>query len=334
MAALSARVAHLAQMHLGHLCCFVKVGYAYRFVGCRSGTVELDPNHPRYLGTRAISNNTGELEGMGHLLAWALAIDRQPEGEFLMVADSMYAINAIQALQRCNKSVPLVHTTRRAWRLLAQQRGVCAVHVKGHSGHPWNEMVDVLADEVHSGCVYPVLDYEVAHWYDGLPGPPPLEPVPPARRQCLPISSPIDRPNKPPRRSKWAPALHRFASFNALTLSPAELASAKRGGGLFVTARQAQLARSFEQAGITAVGLQECRLPASKWEKQESLRRATLQLTKAPKAAVFGFRPTLHRPNMWQLCIKTHPGCCHRQGTTICYGCLGPARPGRRIGGR
>ena len=71
-----------------------------------------------------------------------------------------------------------------------------------------------------------------------------------------------------------------------------------------------------------------------KWEKQQSLRRATLQLTKAPKAAVFGFRPTLHRPNMWQLCIKTHPGCCHRQGTTICYGCLGPARPGRRIGGR
>ena len=287
MAALSARVAHLAQMHLGHLCCFVKVGYAYRFVGCRSGTVELDPNHPRYLGTRAISNNTGELEGMGHLLAWALAIDRQPEGEFLMVADSMYAINAIQALQRCNKNVPLVHTTRRAWRLLAQQRGVCAVHVKGHSGHPWNEMVDVLADEVHNGCVYPVLDYEVAHWYDGLPGPPPLEPVPPARRQCLPISSPIDRPNKPPRRSKWAPALHRFASFNALTLSPAELASAKRGGGLFVTARQAQLARSFEQAGITAVGLQECRLPAAQMGKARKFTACYSATDKGTKGCSF-----------------------------------------------
>ena len=50
-----------------------------------------------------------------------------------------------------------------------------------------------------------------------------------------------------------------MATCNVLTLSPAEV---RRGGGLAVPERQVYLAAQLDRAGITVVGMQECRLPA------------------------------------------------------------------------
>ena len=90
----------------------------------------------------------------------------------------MYSIRAVQALRRCFCNVERVHAARGAWRLLSPRRKVRATHIKAHSGHPWNEMVDVLATEVNRGCIYPVLDYDLAHWYALFPGPPPPQTSP------------------------------------------------------------------------------------------------------------------------------------------------------------
>ena len=64
------------------------------------------------------------------------------------------------------------------------------------------------------------------------------------------------------KRSTWKSSACKFACFNALTLSPAEVATAnKKGGGLLVSARQARLAKSVEQQAVDVIGLQECKLP-------------------------------------------------------------------------
>ena len=114
MGALSCQIVHLVQRHLGLFAAFLRVGHTNRFAGCRSGAVELDSSHPHFLGSTSRSNNTGKLEGVGHLLAWALALDVRHQGKFPLVADRTDSSNAIQALQRCNKNVASVHTTRRA----------------------------------------------------------------------------------------------------------------------------------------------------------------------------------------------------------------------------
>ena len=54
---------------------------------------------------------------------------------------------------------------------------------KTHCGDPWNEFVDVAAVAVHCGPCFPITDYELAPWYDGLgqedalPLPAPLLPI-------------------------------------------------------------------------------------------------------------------------------------------------------------
>ena len=93
-------------------------------------------------------------------------------------------------------------------------------------------------------------------WYSSLVG---LREVPNLASPCaaLPILLPLCTFMKPlevPRRRKNAAQRRRFASFNALTLS---LGDARRGGGLMVPARQAQLAKAFLGVGVDAIGFHE-----------------------------------------------------------------------------
>jgi hypothetical protein len=55
--------------------------------------------------------------------------------------------------------------------------------------------------------------------------------------------------------------VRRFVTLNALTLSPAWLR--KAGGGLRISARQAQLAKRSVEASFDVIGLHERRLPAA-----------------------------------------------------------------------
>ena len=190
-----------------------------------------------------------------------MALKDEP-GELLLVADNTYAIEAVQALQRCNSNVALVHTVRRIWRAVATFRVVDAAHIKGHSEVPWNEFSDVLADFAHVGGTFPEEHGILPQWYSALDE---LRQAPNLALPCvaLPILLPQCRFMKPlevPRRRKNAAQRRRFASFNALTVSPGD---ARRGGGLMAPARQAQLAKACLGAGFDAIGLHECRLPGS-----------------------------------------------------------------------
>ena len=239
----------------------VRIRGNFQLLGVRSGIVCLDPASPAYMGANRTTNNTGEIEAFGHALLWALTLKGEP-GQLLLVADSKYAIKAVQALQRCNSNVALVHTVRRIWRAVAEEREVSAEHTKGHSEDPWNEFSDALADYVHSGGTFPGEHGILPQWYTALGA---LRDAPNLALPCtaLPFFMPLSRSTKPleaPRRRKNAAQRRRFASFNALTLSPGD---ARRGGGLMVPARQAQLAKAFLEAGFDAVGLHECRLPGS-----------------------------------------------------------------------
>ena len=118
-------------------------------------------------GANRTTNNTGETEAFGHALLRALTLKGEP-GQLLLVADSKYAIKAVQALQRCNSNVALVHTVRRIWRAVAAEREVAAAYIKGHSEDPWNEFSDVHADYVHFGGTFFGEHGILPQWYSAL----------------------------------------------------------------------------------------------------------------------------------------------------------------------
>ena len=63
-------------------------------------------------------------------------------------------------------------------------------------------MVDDLADAVHSGCVYPALDYDEAKWYETMPGPPPAPVVPLTLPQGAHMAFPQPKNVRPGKSSK------------------------------------------------------------------------------------------------------------------------------------
>ena len=67
----------------------------FQFVGARNGKVLIDEEHPWHIGSVSVTNNTGEIEAIGHALAWFTVLAKF-EGELLLVSDSSFALAACQ----------------------------------------------------------------------------------------------------------------------------------------------------------------------------------------------------------------------------------------------
>ena len=173
-------------------------------------------------------------------MGWAFTLQAEL-GEMLFIADSKYSIMSTQALQRCSANTRLVHTVRRIWRRLTATRRARAAHGKGHNGDPWHECVDVLAPAAHRGRLFPLYEYRIAPRHLGLPQLDPQEEIEEVLPVLLPTLQIGDQRKRMVRRPRTS-SMHLLCSFNSLTLSPAD---ERKGGDLFVPARQAQLARSF-----------------------------------------------------------------------------------------
>ena len=120
-------------------------------------------------------------------------------------------------------------------------------------------ITDILAAWVLEGIVFSMLSNVASLPYLRLtalePCPQPVHPVP----VILPLAGHSLQGPRTVFRKARTTSCRRFASFNALTVSPTD---ARKGGGMAIPARQAQLAKAFLEAGYDAIGLQECRLPS------------------------------------------------------------------------
>jgi ribonuclease HI len=116
------------------------------------GPVVVDPASVWFLGAEGGTNNTGELCGVCEALLWL--IHEEPSGRSACICyDSEYAANQAQGKWKANKNRALVertqsllHQARTTVRGVQQQREVRFLHVKGHSGHMWNDRADGLAN--------------------------------------------------------------------------------------------------------------------------------------------------------------------------------------------
>jgi len=115
------------------------------------GPVDLSPSSPHFLGAEVGSNNTGELSAVCEALRWLT--EHEPSSRAAVICyDSNYAANQAQGIHKAHKNVAL---SRRSHQLLAdarRRRPVRFQHVKGHSGHVWNDMADTLANRGATGA--------------------------------------------------------------------------------------------------------------------------------------------------------------------------------------
>ena len=106
-------------------------------------------------GAKHLTNNVAELTAFLHALRWARTAPEAQDKPVLMRHDSVYAALASAGVYKCRKrrNKALVEAAQEEWRLtMAAKKGKLWIrHVKGHSGHEWNDAADSLADDGRRG---------------------------------------------------------------------------------------------------------------------------------------------------------------------------------------
>ena len=117
------------------------------------GPVVTSPVHAAFVGARKHTNNTAELSALAELFRSLLHTAPRPAGSRGVVrTDSEYAMACATGRISPGENAQLASYLRAAWRHLASRHEVTWRHVKGHSGHKWNDYVDKQADLGRSGA--------------------------------------------------------------------------------------------------------------------------------------------------------------------------------------
>ena len=104
---------------------------------------------PDQLVHKNTTNNLAELVAFTNGLRWARHAHHGPN---VMRYDSTYAAHIATGVWRPKKHKAAAAEAVKAWAVLkGQGRGLWLKHVKGHSGHRWNDRADRLADAGRSG---------------------------------------------------------------------------------------------------------------------------------------------------------------------------------------
>ena len=118
------------------------------------GPVVLEARSPSFLGATVGSNNTGELSGICMALGWlsSQAVGASPPLPPAVICyDSEYAAMQTQGLWRAKKNKALIRRAQAALAEARRSREVRFLHIKGHSGHVWNDKADALANRGAAG---------------------------------------------------------------------------------------------------------------------------------------------------------------------------------------
>ena len=119
----------------------------------------VDPDDPLFLGAETASNNTGELTGFGESLLFLFSectYDWRTKG-LVFCFDSTYAIGEGTGAFRIQTNHELVKTIRSIWTVAFDVDSglIFGQKIKSHTGNPFNDYVDGLADLGSAGSHCP-----------------------------------------------------------------------------------------------------------------------------------------------------------------------------------
>ena len=260
---------------------------SFAFLGYLAGKVVTDEATRGFIGATVHTNGTAEMSAILWALLWVMQCPPLRGMSVEVHMDSTYAggIAALATQARVNRA--LAQLTQTLAVIAARFAHVTFLHVKAHSGHPWNEMVDRVASAAHKGRIAGLqVDLPVKSWFQGnalksvalwsqilaynpehrAAYPPQLGGrlvvTPPAHslpaRRVVELSFPVQRPREKTDALPLGQTIV-FATANVLTLAPGDVREAARG--LMVSGRVALLQTQFHNQGVHMVGVQEARTP-------------------------------------------------------------------------
>ena len=108
--------------------------------------------HPN---VKTTTNNLAELVAFTRALRWAYESPRAYGRPICMRYDSMYAAHIATGVWRAKKHKAMAEEARQEWTRLKRATGgrLWMAHVRGHSGHEWNDLADRLAERGRQGHV-------------------------------------------------------------------------------------------------------------------------------------------------------------------------------------
>ena len=118
------------------------------------GTVVVDRDNEWYIGADKFSNNTAELSAIYHVLDYIANNVFDPNQTVTIYYDSVYAAKSVMGIFNGPKNKDLITACREKLRACKGKAKVVFKHVKAHSGHKYNDMVDGLAKEGAKLCTH------------------------------------------------------------------------------------------------------------------------------------------------------------------------------------
>ena len=115
------------------------------------GLVQTQPDHWSYLGAAALNSFTAEVSGIAWASLWLL---QWPAGCHVFYHyDNLSAAHCSTGEWSAASHKLLVNTSHVLTRMVMRRHRAEFCHVKGHSSHPWNELVDRLAAAALAGTL-------------------------------------------------------------------------------------------------------------------------------------------------------------------------------------
>lgn len=141
----------------------------FQLLGYACGIVETSPESPHWKGANQRNAYVAEVEALLQSHWWALAHDVGPEVHFHYDAKS--AGNGVNGQWGYDATHQLCGLAR----AIAQCLEICVGgpvlyhHIRAHSGDPWNELVDAVANGCRAGRISPTRppDFDLRPWIQG-----------------------------------------------------------------------------------------------------------------------------------------------------------------------
>ena len=245
----------------------------YYLLGATGGQVIADGSDERWCGELAPDSYTAEITAIVWALAWCVAEAGSTPVHFHI--DNISAKDAAAGKVTAKAATKLTSWAYAMTTIVSAKSPVHWFHVKGHSGHPWNEYADVLAlagaswtddprkfplaglarQEPHLRQLQ--IEYAIGAYDNaGMPvivdGTFSVEPSDPPRLPPAPKEATL--PRQLPRQKKNLVPL-KVATMNVTTLHPDDV----RKFGYAAAPRGLKLRRDLVEAGVVIAGIQEAR---------------------------------------------------------------------------
>ena len=140
--------------------------YSFAYCGYHCGVVVTDLNSKMFLGSQVKDSFNAELSALCWSLLWLLQVPHVPAAQ--LHYDCQGAASSVQSYRSSSTNCAIVDFAKVMYFYATTYLVIELLHVKGHSGQPWNEHSDRICAHLLLGDATSLAEKNAAHTIVGL----------------------------------------------------------------------------------------------------------------------------------------------------------------------